>query len=232
MANCGLNSQPVVSAAGSDMAHIPHLLLAGPWVGESIPVDTEAAHHLTRALRRVDGDEVSYTDGRGRLGRGTYAAGSVLRGAEHDVERRALPVIAVPPPADKDRARIVVEKLAELGVTELWWLKTEFGEGRPPAAPKSIAWCRGALEQSRSAWLMTVSDVMVPISNLPSGSVFADQTGARPASLTHVPCVAIGPEGGWAPGEIPTPAEVVALADGVLRVETAAIAAAVLANLD
>ena len=214
------------------MAHVPHLLLAGPWVGESIPVDTETSHHLTRALRRTDGDEVSYTDGQGRLGRGTYTAGSVLRGSEHDVERRDLPVIAVPPPASKDRARILVEKLAELGVTELWWLQTEYGEGRPPAGPKSVAWCRAALEQSRSAWLLTVSEEMVPISSLPSGSVFADQTGERPASLANVPCVAIGPEGGWAPGEIPSPAETVALADGVLRVETAAIAAAVLANVN
>jgi RsmE family RNA methyltransferase len=214
------------------MAHIPHLLLAGPWVGESIAVDTQASHHLTRALRRTDGDEVSYTDGQGRVGRGTYRAGSVLRGSEHDVARRDLPVIAVPPPTNKDRARILVEKLAELGVTELLWLQTEYGEGRPPAAARSAAWCRSALEQSRSAWLLMVPDELVPISSLPSGSVFADQTGARPASLAHAPCVAIGPEGGWAPGEIPSPAERVSLADGVLRVETAAIAAAVLANLN
>ncbi len=214
------------------MAHIPHLLLADPWVGESIPLDTEAAHHLTRALRRADGDEISYTDGQGKVGQGTYTAGSVLRGAEHDVARTDSPIIAVPPPANRDRARILVEKLAELGVTELVWLRTEYGEGHPPAAAKSAAWCRAALEQSRSAWLLTVADQLVPISSLPSGTVFADQTGARPASLAHAPCVAIGPEGGWAPGEIPSSAEVMSLADGVLRVETAAIAAAVLANLN
>lgn len=232
MANCGPNSQPGANVAGSDMAHVPHLLLAGPWVGESIRVDPQASHHLIRVLRRIEGDEVSYTDGQGRLGRGTYTAGSVLRGSEHDVSRRGLPVIAVPPPANRDRARILVEKLAELGVTELLWLQTEYGEGRPPVAAKSAAWCRSALEQSRSAWLLKVSDELVPISSLPSGSVFADQTGARPASLAQTPCVAIGPEGGWAPGEIPSPAEMVSLADGVLRVETAAIAAAVLANLN
>jgi 16S rRNA U1498 N3-methylase RsmE len=214
------------------MAHVPHLLLAGPWNGESIPVDAPTLHHLTRSLRKADGEDVSYTDGEGRLGQGSLVAGAVLRGTEQEVPRKDLPVIAVSPPTNKDRARVLVEKLAELGVNELWWLQTEYGEGRPPAVAKTAAWCRSALEQSRSAWLLTVSDGLVPISSLPFGSVFADRLGERPTTLRQVPCVAVGPEGGWAPDEVPSTAETVSFADGVLRVETAAIAAAVLANLN
>ncbi|MEX1043869.1 MAG: 16S rRNA (uracil(1498)-N(3))-methyltransferase [Acidimicrobiia bacterium] len=41
--------------------------------------------------------------------------------------------------------------------------------------------------------------------------------------------MAIGPEGGWAPGEIPEGAPVRSFGTSVLRVETAAVAAAVLA---
>ena len=40
--------------------------------------------------------------------------------------------------------------------------------------------------------------------------------------------IAVGPEGGWSPGELDAAGETVALGDTVLRVETAAVAAAVL----
>lgn len=213
------------------MGHIPHVLLAGPWRGATIPLDETARHHLTRALRRADGDPVTYTDGAGRIGAGTYADGAVTRGDEREAARSASPVLAVAPPAQRDRVRFLVEKVAELGVPELWWLRTRYGEGRPPAIEKARAWCRSALEQSRSAWLMDVSDDLVSIDSLPPGTVFADRAGNSDGSLAHSPCVAIGPEGGWAEDEIPATARTVALAPGVLRVETAAITAAALANL-
>lgn len=81
------------------------------------------------------------------------------------------------------------------------------------------------MEQSRRAWLMHVAPEPVPVDALPGGTVFADQTGGR-VQFAWAPCVAIGPEGGWAERELPDGAIVARLAGGVLRVETAAIAAA------
>ena len=66
----------------------------------------------------------------------------------------------------------------------------------------------------------------VTVEDLPAGTVFADVDGPRTA-VRGAPCVAVGPEGGWAPGELPERAPLVSLAATVLRVETAAIAAAI-----
>lgn len=210
------------------MPHVPHLLLAGPWEGETIPLDHETSHHVATVLRRQSGDPVTYTDGTGTLGEGELVEGAVRRGSERAISDPPTTVLAVAPPAARDRARFLVEKLAELGVGELIWLRTRHGEGRPPSPDKVAMWCRGALEQSRGTWLMRVSGP-VSISELPQGTVFADSNGER-IDLTGVPCVAVGPEGGWAPGEVSSAASTVALGATVLRVETAAIVAAVRAS--
>lgn len=210
------------------MAHVPHLLLAEPWEGETISLDHETSHHIATVLRRQPGDPVTYTDGAGAFGEGVLVEGAVRRGPESAVSEPPITVLAVAPPSARDRARFLVEKLAELGVAELIWLRTRHGEGRPPSPDKVGMWCRSALEQSRGTWLMRVSGP-VSISELPPGTVFADSTGER-VDLTGVPCVAVGPEGGWAPDEIPAGASTVALGTTVLRVETAAIVAAVRAS--
>jgi len=225
-----VSSRRVASAAGSDVSHIPHLLIPGPWDDAALEPGHDASHHLTRVLRRRDGDPISYTDGRGRLGTGRLERGAVVRGNEVSIPRPAMPVLAVAPPTHKDRTRFLIEKLAELGVQELRWLRTRFGEGRVPAADKVEAWCRSAVEQSRSAWMMVVRHDLVDVGDLPEGTVFADRSGRECGALAGVPCVAVGPEGGWAVGEFPVGAHTLAFASGVLRVETAAIAAAVLAN--
>lgn len=208
--------------------HVPHLYVPGPWNAPAIPLTDGAVRHLRKSLRRSDGDALSYTDGAGRIGEGHLDGNRIVRGAEREVPQSRLPTIAVAAPAYKDRARFLVEKLAELGTPELWWLATAFGQGKVPPVDKAESWCRSALEQSRSAWLMRVSTRMVGLDQLPPGTVFADQSGTA-VDIGSAPCVAIGPEGGWAPGEVPAGAPVCSFGPSVLRVETAAVAAAVLA---
>lgn len=193
-------------------------------------VDAVGLHHLRRALRRTDGDLVSYTNGAGVVGDGHLDGDRVIRGSEMTVPRPTRPIIAVAAPSQKDRVRFLVEKVAELGTLDLWWLRTRFGEGRPPSVDKAQAWTRSALEQSRSAWLMQVGTVPVDVSDLPTGTVFADRIGTGSVDLGTAPCVAIGPEAGWSADEVPDTAQRVSLGPMVLRVETAAMAAAVLAN--
>ncbi|MEX2279363.1 MAG: 16S rRNA (uracil(1498)-N(3))-methyltransferase [Acidimicrobiia bacterium] len=208
--------------------HVPHLYVSGPWEAPILPLTDAAVRHLRKSLRCSDGDALSYSDGAGQIGEGRLEGSSVVRGDEHEVPQGRLPVIAVAAPANKDRVRFLVEKLAELGTPELWWLTTAFGEGRLPPDGKVESWCRSALEQSRSAWLMRVSKRTIGLGELPPGTVFADQSGSTD-EIGTAPCVAIGPEGGWAPGEIPEGAPVRSFGTSVLRVETAAVAATVLA---
>ena len=122
----------------------------------------------------------------------------------------------------------MVEKLAELEVRRLVFLKTRFGAGRLPDLFKSTAWVVGALEQSRGNWLLEVAPGWTEVEALDAPFLlFAEQdgpeySGQAPTAVT----VAIGPEGGWGSGEIPEGAARLGLGRTVLRVETAAIVAA------
>lgn len=176
-----------------------------------------------------DGARVSYTDGAGRMGEGRYREGGVERGEETRVDPPEVKLtMAVAPPDSKERARFVVEKLAELGVARLVWVRTRHTVGRPPSPEKATGWAVGALEQSRGAYLMEVSagepgDLGRPLLVAHPGS----DGGAGPVLTDHPsPTVLIGPEGGLGDEEIPDDALLFDLGRNVLRVETAAVVAA------
>ncbi|MDX1448984.1 MAG: hypothetical protein R3246_07935, partial [Acidimicrobiia bacterium] len=76
------------------MAHIPHLLVEGPWPAKTVPLDRDTLHHLHTVLRRTPGDVLSYTDGRGRLGQGSLGDGTLMRGDEQEVEPPTSTVVA------------------------------------------------------------------------------------------------------------------------------------------
>jgi len=211
------------------VGHTPHLYLPQPWPDNVVPMTTTAAHHLLKVLRLDSGTIVTYTDGAGHIGEGRLADSSVLRGEEHFLPPPSVSItMAVAPPHDKDRLRFMLEKLGELEVRRIVFLRTRFGTGRLPGQSRTIAWAIGALEQSRGAWLTEVSPGWREVGALEPGGVwFADRGAAEPRG--PVPgqlTIAIGPEGGWAPGEIPEGAPRFGLGRTVLRVETAAILAA------
>ncbi len=210
---------------------MPHVYLPPPWPDGEVPLSGEVDRHLTRVLRRRRGDPVSYTDGMGTVGSGSYEAKSIRRGDERSVGEPSGLTLGVAPPASADRARFVVEKLAELGVDRLVWLETAHGEGRPPRREKAEAWAIAALQQSRGSFLMAV-DEPIGIDGDWGGAVFvADPAGdpALPALGISGPItILIGPEGGFAEGEAGE-ATPISLGGRILRVETAAVAAATLA---
>ncbi|HEU4749520.1 MAG TPA: 16S rRNA (uracil(1498)-N(3))-methyltransferase [Acidimicrobiia bacterium] len=215
------------------MGHRPHLYLPPPWTGPNIQLNNSQRHHLRSVLRLADGELVTYTDGLGATGSGQVSGDWVMRA---DEENRTAPrlrlTLAVAPPRDKDRTRFLVEKAAELEVTRLVWLETRYGHGHPPPPTKAQAWAVAGLEQSRGAYLLEVKEVMHGPDALAAwgGEVwFADEGGgAIPSPTPDTITVAIGPEGGWAPEELPDGAARFGLGRTILRVETAALAAAVL----
>jgi len=211
------------------VGHVPHLFLPAPWTEVSLPLSSSTDHHLRRVLRLPDGHAVTYTDGRGNRGSGLLNSSTVERGSESSVPapRRDL-TIAVAPPHDKDRARFLVEKLSELEVRRLRWLRTKFGTHRLPDSIKANAWAQAALEQSQGSWLMNVEDGWAQTTDMGSDDWFADVSAATPAPpFPPALTVAIGPEGGWDTDEIPDGAVRFGLGRTVLRVETAGLVAAV-----
>lgn len=134
--------------------------------------------------------------------------------------------MAVAPPSNKDRVRFVVEKLAELGVEQLVWLRTTFGTGRLPPPEKQMAWAISALEQSRGGWLMGLGGEFVTWSDLEEPVLVCQPAGSAVIEVLAPRTVVVGPEGGFDPDEVPSDFESVALGETILRVETAAVVAA------
>jgi 16S rRNA (uracil1498-N3)-methyltransferase len=206
------------------VGHVPHLLVEGEWIGDRLELGREQRGHLDRVLRVRDGEPITYTDGRGRIGEGRYETGSLVRGEERPMPRPSELTVAAPAPDNRDRLRFMVEKLSELGVAELRFLRTSHGEGRPLRFDRLRSWAVSGLEQSRGAWLMRIEAVPIGLSQLGEDIVVCDRGGSTDTPLART--VVIGPEGGWAAGEVPDSVPTWDLGSTVLRVETAAIVAA------
>ena len=127
-------------------------MVAQPWPDTGkLALSISQWRHLTKVLRKNRGDKVTYTDGLGTLGGGVLGNTEIIRGDEVFVERAREVAIAVAPPANKDRQRFLVEKLAELGVSRLIWLRTKNGKNRVSSPTKVFSWVQTALEQSRGS---------------------------------------------------------------------------------
>jgi len=206
------------------MSRVPHIAVGAPWDGPEAPLTAAQWRRLTKVLRLRRGDAVSYTDGLGAVGTGTILDRSLVRGEERRAPRGRELWVAAAPPASRDRQRFLVEKLAELGVARLLWLRSERGKGRVASGPRLFAWALSALEQSRGAWLMETDPELVDWGELAAPVVVCRRGG--PPAPPHGATVVVGPEGGFADGEIPPDASCWGLGPTVLRVETAAVAAA------
>lgn len=210
------------------MKHIPHLVVAAPWEGHRLQLSVVQWRHVNRVLRMKNGEAVTYTDGLGTIGEGVLGHQMIERGDERTVERPSRLTIAVAPPSNKDRQRFLVEKLAEIGVERLIWIETRHGKNRVANPSKVFSWVHAAVEQSRGAYLMDASDELTPLDDLEGDLVFCHPGGSdEPGEASTV---VIGPEGGFAEDEIPEGAKRWDLGPTTLRVETAAIVAAISAR--
>lgn len=208
------------------MRHVPHLLVSGPWAGDHLALDSEQSHHLGRVLRMGQGDPLTYTDGRGVFGEGTFEGQVLGRGPERTVPRPSAVTVAVAPPRNRNRVRFLVEKLAEVGVERLVWVRTKHSEGRSPSPDKAAGWAAAALEQSRGAWLMEIA--RADLADLDPDRIVVAHPDGGEGPVVEAPILLIGPEGGLAPEETGPPERRLGLGPNILRVETAAIAGAVL----
>lgn len=213
--------------------------------GGALVLGADAAHHA-KVRRLAIGAPVTVRDGSG-----TTASGTVVRMAKQHLELEIdaprcpsplPPVHLLVPVADKERMLLLAEKATELGVTTwrpVLWRRSRSVAGRGEGtmfAQKVEARMIGAMLQSEGAWLpqrFMESNAERAIAALPTEGtrLLLDPEGVPMASVAMKgPIVlAVGPEGGFEPDEIERLVEAgfqrVALAGGILRMETAAIVA-------
>lgn len=218
------------------------LLAAAPRDGRAT-LEGDEARHLARVLRARVGDAVTVFDGRGRSWRAVVSAIGRDR-VEIDL---AEPLPSPPPPARAvtiavalpkgERQKWLVEKLTELGVAGLVPLVT--ARGVAEATDSAVARLeRAAAEACKQCGRDTLMEIGTPrtIAALLAGAsapiLLADPRGTMLDAAPPGPevLVLVGPEGGFTDEEtaaaVAAGARRVALARHVLRVETAAIAAA------
>jgi 16S rRNA (uracil1498-N3)-methyltransferase len=194
-------------------------------------LDSPQAHHLARVLRLRDGAVVTATDGAGRWRECRWVDGAVEPvGDVRTAAALSAVTVAVAPPKG-DRLDWLVQKVTEVGVTRLVLLAAERSVVRwdVERGTRQLDRLRRiaaeAAMQSRRVWL---PELCGPV---PAAEVLAAGAVAEPGGRALAPAdrsIAIGPEGGWSPGELALATDRVSLGDHVLRVETAALVAATL----
>ncbi|MEY4174248.1 MAG: hypothetical protein RI900_1413 [Actinomycetota bacterium] len=194
-------------------------------------------HHLLKVLRLRDGEAVGVADGRGSWRITTVTGGALQPVGEVHTDPAPRPCrIAVAIPKG-DRCEWMVQKLTEVGITDLWLVHCSRsvvrwdGERGQRQLERLRRVVREAAMQSRRTWLPAIAGPIsfADVAALPV-AVLADPDGGSLADAIAVgdPTVLVGPEGGFTADEEAMVAQRVRLAAGVLRVETAAVAAAVL----
>jgi len=208
----------------------PHVYVPGPWEGDTLGLGHQTRHHLEGVLRRSSGETVSYTDGAGSIGVGLFAGGAIERGTEQQRTTRSGIHVVVAPPRKTERVRILVEKLVELGVESIQWLDAIRRQTKDPRPEKCFTWAVSAVEQSGGAWLPELGGARSWNSLSDAGVWVADGNapGTLPHSMKRPVTVVIGPEGGFAPDEVPASLDRFSMAGTVLRIETAAVSAVTL----
>lgn len=220
--------------------------------GETITLDGDEAEHARKSLRLSVGDVVELFDGRGNIATGPISELTrhmVVQITDRQYVEPLRPTLDLAVAIPKgDRAAVLIEAAAQLGVDRLIPLITERSVVEP-GKNKQRRFERIATEAAKQcgrAWMMIIDpptrfEALLAdaghdcrlICDLPGNTVQGLQSD-RSATSKLTGCervlVLVGPEGGW------TDAERTAAADAeflnwsfnanVLRVETAALAAA------
>ena len=189
-------------------------------------------HHLERVLRVRDGEPLTVGDGAGRWRACVFGPEVEPTGEVVSVPRPA-PTLTVGFALIKGgRPELVVQKLTELGIDRMvlfvagrsvvQWDEAKAAKNHERL--RRIA--REAVMQSRRAWMPEILPLTSFEEAAGDGAALADPSGRPVGEMVHT--VLIGPEGGWTDAESAAVFDRVALADHMLRTETAAIAAATL----
>jgi 16S rRNA (uracil1498-N3)-methyltransferase len=198
-----------------------------------LELDPRDRHHLERVLRLRPGETVIAADGLGAWRFCSFRPGGTIEAAAPvSVSPKERPEVTVAFALTKgERPEWTVQKLAELGVDRIVPMLTARCVVRwePQKAPHHLGRlreiARQAAMQSRRPYVPVVEDIcpFVEVATAESGLALAVPGGAPP-SLDH-PGALVGPEGGWSDEEESAGLPTMGFGTGVLRSETAAVAA-------
>lgn len=216
--------------------------------GARIVLDALEVHHL-RVRRAGAGEAIRLLDGAGGVGEGTLELGrkdAVVTVGAVRREDPPVPLVLAIGAGERDRFAWVVEKAAELGVTEIVPLETEHTRGvasriREAQVERFRRRTLEAIKQCGATWAPQVREP-VPLQQFAAEPrtgvrwLAALEGGVPPAGVGAQPVtIAVGPEGGFTPEErwafeaagfVP-----VRFGDHILRFETAALAGAVYTSI-
>ncbi|MEQ1872415.1 MAG: RsmE family RNA methyltransferase [Ilumatobacteraceae bacterium] len=203
---------------------------------EAISLSKDDTHHLFRVLRLRDGETVTVSDGRGEWRACTVTGNGLVPTGDVMVES-AAPSITIAAAIPKgDRVEWMVQKLTELGVSEIVFMHCDRsvvrwkGDRGANQLDRLTRVAREAAMQSRRVWLPALrGPVEFAEAAAFPGAVIADPDGDAAGTAT---VVLIGPEGGFADAERQLCPLSIRLGPGILRVETAAVAAAAILGRD
>ncbi|MDA7976942.1 MAG: 16S rRNA (uracil(1498)-N(3))-methyltransferase [Pirellulales bacterium] len=213
-------------------------------------LEGDEARHLARVMRAKTGDTVELFDGQGTSWTATVQAiqrNHVLlrldQKQSETISNKPTITLAVALPKG-DRQKWLIEKITELGTDSLVPLTTTRSVAEPTAAAISRLQ-RGVIESCKQSGRNRLLEITQPQSlhNLLTTSsaslrILACPDGTPMQSILLKPIdnilIAIGPEGGFTDEEIRTANASgfaqMSLCQNILRIETAAIAAAVIAG--
>lgn len=208
----------------------------------AIELRGDEARHLLVVCRAKPGDAVELFDGAGLSATGRIAA--IAKGAcaisIESMRREAGPpdgIVLITALPKADRTDFLVEKATELGVGKLIPLECDRsvvrtdGKKLEKLRRASVEACKQCGRNWRMPILPAISMAQLGAQVEPPGVLF-DAAGViwSGRSAPEFQTAVIGPEGGWTPRELETAAglglEIVRLPGHVLRIETAALAAA------
>lgn len=214
--------------------------------GEIFPavhINNEEQQHIIKVLRMRDGEEISVTDGKGNLAKGTL----VFEGKKVSLDikeiQENLPEfspklqIAIAPTKNIDRIEFFLEKATEMGISEVTLIQTEKTERKILNIEKLRKQSIAASKQSLRFHFPVINDLMkFPdfIKNLDPETTFVAHCNENLERIDLKEIIPdknitflIGPEGDFSDREIQFLAErgikAVSLGNQRLRTETAGV---------
>ncbi|MEP5614174.1 MAG: RsmE family RNA methyltransferase [Cyclobacteriaceae bacterium] len=209
----------------------------------------EESRHCSQVLRHTSGDEIIVFDGKGGKHRAVLKGVSKKSCDFEVIESTIEPEkgfsihLALAPTKNADRMEWMVEKLSEIGVDELTFLKTQHSERKNLRLDRLDKKAISAMKQSGSPFKLKINEMS-------SFQAFVCNQEADQKFIAHVSpkheylstrlktqkdvCILIGPEGDFSAEELQFAAdqgfESISLGKNTLRTETAGFVACCLIN--
>jgi len=216
-----------------------------------LAVSGDEFHHIVNVFRHKKGDELTLTNGCGIIANGQIAnigkKELVLQLFRLQKYERKKPEVACAFSLLKEKKDLwIVEKLTELGVTELFPFTSHYSvkSNQKNTLLKMQNTAIAAIKQCGTAWLPTIhepvslADCVREVSSMGKYTAVIASESRPPLTLYEYlcanpnksVCLFVGPEGGFHPQDLACMQGVnVRLSDNVLRAETAAVSAVSLA---